>query len=75
VNSELFPEPQLRYMTRALRLREVWVRPKPPSKRAGRQGTRRAWKQANPPYTKMVPDRMVAMSLSRKIVDLINRAF
>ena len=31
-------------------VRGPWIRPKPmPSKRAGRKGTRRAWKRANPP--------------------------
>jgi hypothetical protein len=27
-----------------------WVRPKVPSKRTGRKGTRRMWKRANPPH-------------------------
>lgn len=31
------------------------VRPKPPSKRAGRVGTRRAWKRRHPPFTRQEP--------------------
>lgn len=31
-------------------VRGPWVRPKVPSKRDGRRGTRRAWKRANPPH-------------------------
>lgn len=27
-----------------------WVRPRCPSKRAGRKGTRRGWKRKNPPH-------------------------
>ena len=31
-------------------VRGPWVRPKVPSKRAGRRGTRRAWKRHNAPH-------------------------
>lgn len=30
-------------------VRDRWVRPRCPSKRAGRRGTRRGWKRRNPP--------------------------
>lgn len=41
-----------------------WVRPRVPSKRAGRRGTRRAWKRRNPPHQVWYfrePDDLVVM--------------
>ena len=35
-------------------IRGPWVRPKVPSKRDGRRGTRRAWKQKNAPHFVML---------------------
>ena len=35
-------------------VRGPWVRPKVPSKRAGRKGTRRAWKRRNTPHYVML---------------------
>jgi hypothetical protein len=35
-------------------VRGPWVRPKVPSKRNGRKGTRRQWKRRNPPHFEML---------------------
>jgi hypothetical protein len=45
-------------------VRGPWVRPKAPSKRAGRKGTRRLWKRANAPHHVMLyhePDDVVVI--------------
>jgi hypothetical protein len=42
--------PKSRFQTNVQEVERVWVRPKVPSKLAGRRGSRRAWKRANPPH-------------------------
>lgn len=51
-------------------VRGPWVRPKVPSKRAGRRGTRRAWKRRNSPHYVMLyrePDDVLVIR-NRQII-------
>ncbi len=49
----------------------AWVRPRVPSKRAGRRGTRRAWKRRHPPhqtYTWREPTDVIVLSGRARMV-------